>query len=470
MYHITRFLLIAIFFLVGCEHTQDLTRLEEQKLPIQTSFKVTDFEPATDCKSCHPIHFKEWSGSMHAYALKDPVWFSLQKKEQAHFSAEGKELGQFCIMCHSPVAFLTDAIEEPSSFDISDTSKYAPQIQEGIGCSFCHATTHFSPTTDAYPAIGETDVIKFFLNTGDVKYGTVRNPISNNFHESEYHPDYDNSEFCQGCHNLTIDGQDAEMTFTEWSGTAFEAMGVECQSCHMATYAGYAVDKDQFPEAPYRENLHNHTFAGIDQALTSFREEASQITAIQSLLKSAAEMNFSSALPDSLTNGETLELSILVTNSSGHNLPTGTTFSRQLWIEVTALAGGDTVYRSGHQNDEDDLYDFHIDPNGVEDPDLTLFRTVLYNAEGDSGLRQVAVERFVRKTDTTIPVQGSRKVLYSFSVPDDSQGNLDLTVRLRFRALPPFFVREFAPGIEGLTLNIFNIAELTETIPIRSSQ
>lgn len=76
----------------------------------------------------------------------------------------------------------------------------------------------------------------------------------------------------------------------------------------------------------------------------------------------------------------------------------------------------------------------------------------------------------MRKTDTTIPVQGSRKVLYSFSVPDDSQGNLDLTVRLRFRALPPFFVRELGPEIEALTLNIFNIAELTETIPIRSLQ
>ena len=75
--------------------------------PIQESFKITDFESAETCKQCHPNHYNEWSGSMHAYALKDPVWFALHSKEQTHFQEnENIDLGQFCIMCHSPIAFI----------------------------------------------------------------------------------------------------------------------------------------------------------------------------------------------------------------------------------------------------------------------------------------------------------------------------------------------------------------------------
>ncbi|MEE2877123.1 MAG: multiheme c-type cytochrome [Candidatus Neomarinimicrobiota bacterium] len=427
---------------------------------------MVDFEPAGDCKSCHPVHFKEWSGSMHAYALKDPVWFAQHSKEQNQFASDGKELGEFCIMCHSPVAFLTGAIDNPLSFDIGDTASLAPQVQEGVGCSFCHATTYVSPSTDANPLIGETDAIQFFLNTGEIKYGSMKNPIPNSFHDSEFHPDYDRSEMCRACHNLTIDGIDAEMTFTEWKGTAFEAMGIECQSCHMETYSGYAVDTVLFPTASYRENLHRHTFVGLDNALTSFPEVEAQVTAITLLLKSAAEISFGTPLPETVAPGDNIDFSVVVTNISGHNLPTGTTFSRQIWLEVTATAGEDTIYKSGFLNPNGDLYDFYIDEDRTEDPDLTIFRTVLYDAVGDSGLRHVSVGRMVKKSDSTLPVQGSRTAKYSFRFPSDSNEQLSIRVRLRFRAMPPFLTRKLGLTEEANRLIVFDGAELEATIPV----
>ena len=104
---------------------------------------------------------------------------------------------------------------------------------------------------------------------------------------------------------------------------------------------------------------------------------------INDLLESAAELNFSEILPDYILSGEIFNLGIIVTNTSGHNLPTGTTFSRQIWLELNVLADLDTIYRSGHLDSNGDLYDFYIDPQRLEDPDLTIFRTILYDANGE---------------------------------------------------------------------------------------
>lgn len=457
----------SLLFLLACEHTEEIP--PDDEFPIQTVFKVDDFEPATECKSCHPTHYREWSGSMHAYAMKDPVWFTSHANEQQHFAVEGdRDLGQFCIMCHSPVAFLTGAIEEPASLTIDDTSSLAPQVREGIGCSFCHATTHMSPTTEVAASGDDFEAIFYFLNAGDVKYGPLQDPIANGAHESQYHPDYDKSEFCRGCHDMTIDGLSAEVTFTEWSGTAFQAMGVECQTCHMQTYSGYAVDRELFPEASLRENLHRHSFAGVDRALTAFRQEDAQLEAIEDLMKVTAELNFQPFLPDTVSSGDTLHISLIVTNIAGHSLPSGVTFARQLWLEVIAVQEGDTLYESGFLNEDLDLYDFYIDPEGMTDPDLTVFRTVLYNAEGDSGLRHVSVERMSRFTDNTIPPQGSKTVRYPVILDDVSEGIMDVNVRLRMRALPPFLLRELGHGEFVPRLTIFDIAALSGSVTVRS--
>ena len=40
-----------------------------------TEFSTDDFEPSQNCQACHPNHYQEWSESMHAYAMKDPIFF-----------------------------------------------------------------------------------------------------------------------------------------------------------------------------------------------------------------------------------------------------------------------------------------------------------------------------------------------------------------------------------------------------------
>ena len=72
----------------------------------------------------------------------------------------------------------------------------------------------------------------------------------------------------------------------------------------------------------------------------------------------------------------------------------------------------------------------------------------------------------VRKSDSTIPVQGSRTAKYSFQLPLESEGEIFVRVRLRFRAMPPFLIRELGLNEEANRLIIFDGAELKATIPI----
>ncbi len=64
----------------------------------------------TKCMECHPKHYDQWSGSMHAYASIDPVFVAMNKRGQRETN---NALGTFCLQCHAPMAValgLTDRL------------------------------------------------------------------------------------------------------------------------------------------------------------------------------------------------------------------------------------------------------------------------------------------------------------------------------------------------------------------------
>ncbi|RMF35534.1 MAG: hypothetical protein D6747_02365, partial [Chlorobiota bacterium] len=61
------------------------------------------FIPPEQCQRCHPDHYREWSISMHAYSVVDPMFHAMNEQGQQR---TGGRLGQFCIACHSPAATL----------------------------------------------------------------------------------------------------------------------------------------------------------------------------------------------------------------------------------------------------------------------------------------------------------------------------------------------------------------------------
>jgi len=450
-----RFFITVMFFIfaISCDDLGKKQPLPER--PIQATFNIEDFSSAIDCQNCHPNHYEEWSASMHAYSTQDPVWFKLQQNAHNSHAAEGVELGDFCVQCHSPIAALTNAITDHENLTPEIMINLPIQIQEGVTCDVCHTTTHLPETTDIQPSEQTFETVDFKMFIDGTRYSTLNDPQENEFHSSEYHPGYDKSEFCQNCHNLSVNGMDAEVTQFEWEASAFEAMGSECQTCHMPIYEGQAARG-----GPYRNNLHRHYFPGIDVQLNSESPDFGLVTAIENLLVESAEVNFFEPLLDSIDGANTLNVNLIVSNNVGHNFPSGTTFTRQLWLEIIAILGTDTIMTSGLMDSNGDIADFYVDPERAIDPQLHVFNTVLYNSEGDSGLLNVGVEDMAWMSDYTLPVSGSKSVNYYIEIPNGQTGNLTIAARLRFRSFPPFYLRYLGLSAEAERLKIFNVDEV----------
>ena len=83
-----RIYFISLTLFISCIDLSDDDNQRNNTLPIQTSFKVEDFSTAAECAGCHPQHYADWSSSIHAYSMVDPVWLKQQNMQQAHNSAE----------------------------------------------------------------------------------------------------------------------------------------------------------------------------------------------------------------------------------------------------------------------------------------------------------------------------------------------------------------------------------------------
>ena len=81
-------------------------------------YEIAKLQDPNTCLDCHPTHFTDWSGSMHAYASTDPVFIGMHKRGQRE---TGGALGLFCINCHAPMAVANGTITEANveSFDLS---------------------------------------------------------------------------------------------------------------------------------------------------------------------------------------------------------------------------------------------------------------------------------------------------------------------------------------------------------------
>src|SRR6187551_186452 len=55
---------------------------------------------AETCRGCHSDHYREWAGSMHAYATRDPVFLAMNRRGQEETRGE---LGAFCVGCRAPL-------------------------------------------------------------------------------------------------------------------------------------------------------------------------------------------------------------------------------------------------------------------------------------------------------------------------------------------------------------------------------
>jgi hypothetical protein len=221
-------------------------------------------DPKT-CEACHPQHYREWLGSMHAYAAEDPVFRAMNARGQRETHGA---LGDFCVKCHAPMAvelgFTADGL------DLEDV----PQHLQGVTCYFCH-------TVAAVEGVHNNPIR---LAKNDVMLGAIRDPVETDAHRSSYSPFLDektmeSADMCGSCHDIvTHAGVHLERTYLEWLESFMSdtdplsggpaPYGQRCGSCHMGQpIPGPIADAPGVRADRWR---HAHMMVGVDVALTDF--------------------------------------------------------------------------------------------------------------------------------------------------------------------------------------------------------
>ncbi|MDZ7362517.1 MAG: cytochrome c family protein [candidate division KSB1 bacterium] len=426
--------------LAACENPES-TKLPTPPVVSTPKFKISDFTAPEQCAPCHPNHYNEWRSSMHAYAFVDPVFFAMHERGQKETNGR---LDQFCTKCHSPIASLTG--ETPPFFNRQALS---PISKQGVQCDVCHTITKINKIANA----------DFELTPGNTKYGSLADPVPNSFHQSAFNAIFDRSEICGVCHEVRNDlGAPLEETYSEWASSALAGMAVDCQDCHMPTYAGQAATG-----GPQREKVHRHYFAGVDVPLVDFPDADLQRQMAEELLKSAAELKL--VAPPTARAGDTLRLMVTIANlRAGHNLPTGVTAERQMWLAVTARdQNGRLLYQSGQLDANGDLLDHHSVLAPSADADLTIFRQIMRD---ESGREVLFFWQAKTVTNNLIPPFGEKSATYKIPLPAVLSGEITLEVILRFRSLQPYFLRELGLADLVARVPIVDMAKATQRIAI----
>jgi len=418
---------------------------------------ASPYTSAEMCATCHQRQYDEWRQSMHHYASRSPVFDAFAAK--AYRDSSG-EIGTFCTGCHTQ---LGTEMGEPGSTTAATRNALS---LEGVTCDFCHSAVGHSGV------VGNTAIVT--AHDGN-KYGPYDSDAAA-FHTSRKSDFVTSADFCGSCHDVfKFPGIQIEQAYSEYLTSPAAAEGIRCQDCHMGVTPGVPGPRPTGPSAvvdgkPYgdREQV-NHRFIGPDysmldnfpyeddvEASAAAQEEYAQQQ--QTLLDNAIRIRSIDILRGMEQPDQSLHLDVeLESLTSGHNVPTGFTSERQLWLHVTVRDSiGNVIYESGDLDSYGDLRDIHswdVDAGLVPlDKDLINLQSKNWVAPRDYD-SVGAIDETLPLSETIFPFDGNfieRYALepleirpYSWDVALDQPftGPLQVTAELRYRNLPPYLLR-----------------------------
>jgi hypothetical protein len=361
-------MIAGLLVLVACE-----SELEPE--PVFTREQLLN--PET-CKECHVDHYNEWSGSMHAYASKDPVFLAMNKRGQ-----EEANLGDFCVQCHAPMA-----VREKVITDFGDLSNVPDHLQ-GVTCYFCHNATDVGlPHNNANITLANDLTMR----------GALGNPTNPGVHgvlqgRSPHHDPRkpESSVMCGTCHDIvTPNGTHFERTLAEYESSVFATSANDydrqsCQDCHMTKRRLARSAAPGFTGMTTPRYTTPHLWPAVDVALTDFPNQAAMRSAVERCELQSRSISFFSAdegQPNApWSPGEPYRFTIGIESHAGHAMPSGTSNDRRMWLEVIAVnAAGQEYWWSGRIAD-DELEESDV-PNPKQGDQLCMFRNRFVTAEG----------------------------------------------------------------------------------------
>lgn len=307
------------------------------------------------CIGCHADAFREWSGSMHAYAAEDPVFLAMNKRMLRETNGASKD---FCVGCHAPVALRLGLTQDGSNL------AELPAAVRGITCYFCHTASSVDGTHNNPLKLANDDTLR----------GAIRDPARSMPHKGVYSALHDreapeSSSLCGACHDVvTPHGAAIERTFEEWKNSLYSKPGqLSCGKCHMDGRDGKAATGD----VPIRKT-HDHSMAAVDIAVTPFFGIEEQKKAVQRFL----DNTILTKLCVQVTPEQGPIVDVNLDNAfAGHGFPSGANQDRRAWVELVATKGGAVIFSSGTVEDRKAA-------SKHESPNYWLLRDKIFRQDG----------------------------------------------------------------------------------------
>ena len=244
----------------------DVVRKSKRKKKV---FKDKVFPTAFECKVCHPLQFRQWSVSMHAYSNLSPVFISNDNNTQLITNGTA---GDTCIRCHNPVGARMGIRSATSNMDREQKNR------EGITCVVCHRRDkRYGKISGRFtmqegdlsgPIIGPSDntVQAKTIEVSDLNLVTSPDETGRLIHgEVVQDKTYRDPIFCAPCHGARLPtGIHSEETFDEYKMSKSAKKGETCQDCHMGKVPG---ENKGFDEGPAANVGGSHKFS-IDNPLS----------------------------------------------------------------------------------------------------------------------------------------------------------------------------------------------------------
>jgi nitrate/TMAO reductase-like tetraheme cytochrome c subunit len=476
-----------LFIIAGCtapEKTTE-TQAESEQSSVDSGVTTGDTGASTDtgtdehppydldgvdprsalvCAQCHPSQYSEWQQSMHRYAAHSPVFDEMTDKAVRDTAGA---TGTFCTGCHTPLGTMDGEPGNTKARDRSDISL------EGVTCVVCHQSVGYEQP------VGNTHLV---IDLSAPMQGPFE-PAASVGHASEKGDLISTPELCGSCHDVfNFPGLRIEEAYTEYKSSPAADMGLRCQDCHMSDEPGVPTARRTGPAAvvagltlPDRE-LSSHRFVGPDYSLldsfpypddeaASMEAQAEMEGLIQNLLQNAVRI--SDASLEEGTDSALLRV-VVESKTSGHNVPTGFTSERQLWLHVQVIDGDEVVWESGDLDALGDLRDelsWEVGAHRAEhDDQLVNFQSLNLIRVGDFTLELPEVYETMFPFDADFIVRRSLAPLEArtveYTLPPVA-ATARIEVALKYRNLPPYILRALQLDDIVDRLKVFTVDETT---------
>jgi hypothetical protein len=409
-----------------------------------------------------------WRASIMANAARDPYWQAAVRRETLDRPGESAAIQDECAACHMPMARWQDHIAGRKA-EIFARLPVQPRpgggdrlALDGVSCALCHQLQNGGGAQLEHDGEFRIDVARPWGQRLVFGPYDVPPPRAHVMHSAtgfvpQRATNLERSELCSTCHTLYTNNDAGttpagekqvvrfpeQVPYLEWQASAY-AREKTCQACHMTFVAEKTPAASVLGEP--RANVARHGFQGANFFMLGlfqrFRTELgiealpqelslSRTRTLDLLRTGAATLSFARA---STADGQ-LEAEVVVTNTTGHKLPTAYP-SRRVWLRFAVTDGhGRKVFASGelhadgsiegNDNDRDALA-FEPHHQVIETADqVQIYESIMVDVRGRVTTGLLSAVRYAK--DNRLLPRGLEKAAAAndYAVQGDARDDAD---------------------------------------------